>query len=117
LNNHIKITIAEARIDDAGAMASFLAPIPDSEVLGALLATRRAQNTRAYEDERQTARFVVSDGTAAICFTVAYITIDQAELITLACEKAEAWNAVTFPSAASQALGESPEISIQGLST
>jgi hypothetical protein len=114
LNNHIKITIAAAHIDDAGAMASFLAPIPHSEVLAQLLATRQPQNTRAYEDEQQTARFVISDGTVVICFTVADITIDQAELITLACEKAEAWDATTFPSAASQALGEAPEMCTQG---
>ena len=105
----IKITVAEARIDDPSAMASFLAPIPNNAELAALLAKKELLNTRAYDDETQTARFVISDGNVAVCFAVSDITIDQAELITLACEESNEWSAESFPEAASRALGERVE--------
>jgi hypothetical protein len=105
----IKITVAEARIDDARAMASFLAAIPNNEELAALLAKKELLNTRAYDDETQTARFVISDGNIALCFAVTEITIDQAELITIACEESNEWGAASFPEAASRALGEPVE--------
>ncbi|MGB6309872.1 MAG: hypothetical protein WBF89_18975 [Steroidobacteraceae bacterium] len=105
----IKIAAAEARIDDPSAMAYFLAPIPNNGELAALLAKKEPLNTRAYDDETQTARFVVSDGKIAICFAVAGITIDQAELITIACEESNEWGAASFPEAASRALGEPVE--------
>ena len=109
MSGEIKISIAESRIDDPRAMASFLAPIPNNTELAALLAKKEPVNTRAYDDENQTARFVVSDGNIAICFTVTDITIDQAELITIACEESNEWDAASFPEAASRALGEPVE--------
>ena len=105
----IKIAVAEARIDDPSVMASFLAPIPNNGELAALLAKKEPLNTRAYDDETQTARFVISDGNIAICFAVTDITIDQAELITIACEESNEWGAASFPEAASRALGEPVE--------
>ena len=97
--------ISTARIDEHQAMAAFLASIPDSEELAALLGTKEALNTRAYEDESQTARFVISDGTTVTCFTVTDITIDQAEMITIECEKSDAWSEGAFREAAARALG------------
>jgi hypothetical protein len=41
-------------------MASFLAPIPNNGELAALLAKKEPLNTRAYDDETQTARFVIT---------------------------------------------------------
>jgi hypothetical protein len=96
--------VSTARIDEPQAMAAFLASIPDSEELAALLGTKEALNTRAYEDESQTARFVISDGTTVTCFTVTDITIDQAELITIECEKSDAWSDTAFREAAVRAL-------------
>jgi hypothetical protein len=61
----IKVAVAEARIEDLSAMASFLAPIPNNRELAALLAKKEPLNTRAYDDENQTARFVISDGNIA----------------------------------------------------
>ncbi len=100
------IQISEARIDDHSALASFLSAIPDSEQLGTLISTRDPLNTRAYDDDHQTARFVVSDGTTATCFTIAGITIDQAELITLSCEESNQWNVAAFRQALARAVGE-----------
>lgn len=86
-------------------MAAFLAPIPDSTELAALLAGMEPLNTRAYDDPSQTARFVISDGETVNCFTVPDITIDQAEMITVECEKSDAWSEAAFRLAAERALG------------
>ena len=104
MNDEIKILAAVARIDDSQAMAAFLAAIPDSEELAALLARQEPLNTRAYDDPTQTARFVISDGATAICFTVPDITIDQAEMITIECENSDAWTEAPFRLAVARAL-------------
>jgi hypothetical protein len=97
--------VATARIDEPQAMATFLASIPDSTELAELLGGKGPLNTRAYDDENQTARFVISDGTTVTCFTVRDITIDQAEMITIECEKSDAWGETAFREAAVRALG------------
>jgi hypothetical protein len=97
--------VSVARIDEIQAMAAFLASIPDSAELAELLRRPGPLNTRAYDDENQTARFVISDGNIATCFTVTDITIDQAEMITIECEKSEAWSEAAFREAAVRALG------------
>jgi hypothetical protein len=102
----IKITMATAPIADPGAMAGFLASIPNNDSLAALLYTREPQNTRAYDDENLVARFVISDGEIATCYTVANVTIDQAELITLACEELDAWDAAAFREAVVRSVRE-----------
>ena len=104
-NSDALMLVSTARIDEPQAMAAFLASIPDNEELAALLGTKEALNTRAYEDESQTARFVISDGTSVTCFTVTDITIDQAEMITIECEKSDAWSDTAFREAAVRALG------------
>jgi len=96
---------AVARIDDSEAMAKFLVAIPNSEGLEALLQGGEPVYTRAYHDETSSARFVVSDGTTAMCFTVTNITIDQAEMIATACEQISEWGSETFQSAVELALG------------
>jgi len=75
------IVTTTARLDDAAGLAKFLAPIPYSDQLASVLEGGEPVSTRAYEDEARTARFVESDGKTVMCFTVADITIDQAELI------------------------------------
>jgi hypothetical protein len=104
MNDELKILAASARIEDSKDMAAFLASIPDSEELAALLAGREPLNTRAYDDPSQTARFVISDGATATCFTVPDITIDQAEMITIECENSDAWAESEFRSAVARAL-------------
>jgi len=103
---HTNIQISEARIDDHRALASFLSAIPESAQLGTLILTREPLNTRAYDDDHQTARFVISDGTTVTCFTIAGITIDQAELVTLSCEESNEWNGAAFRQALARAVGE-----------
>jgi hypothetical protein len=97
--------VSTARIDEPQAMAAFLASIPDSTELAKLVGKKGPLNTRAYDDENQAARFVISDGTTVTCFTVTDITIDQAEMITIECEKSDAWSESAFREAAVRALG------------
>jgi hypothetical protein len=100
-----KLHIATARLSDSKALADFLAAIPNNDGLAELLAGRTPQNTRAFDDDNLVARFVISDGTDVTCFTVVDITIDQAELITLACEESDAWDEAAFQQAVSRVLG------------
>jgi len=104
MSDPFAMLVSRARVDEPQAMAAFLASIPDSAELAELL-REGPLNTRAYEDEKQTARFVISDGTIATCFTVTDITIDQAEMITIECEKSDAWSESAFREAAARALG------------
>jgi hypothetical protein len=105
MSNELKIIASAARLDDAKTMALFLASIPDSAALAALLEGKEAVNTRAYDDANQTARFVISDGVTVTCFAVFDITIDQAEMITVECESSNAWNEAAFRLATARALG------------
>jgi hypothetical protein len=105
MGDELKILVSSARLEDPKAMASFLASIPDSAELAALLGREQPLNTRAYDDEHRIARFVVSDGTIATCCAVLDITIDEAELITIECEESDAWSVPAFKDAAVRALG------------
>jgi hypothetical protein len=101
-----QITVISARLDDGSAMAQFLSPIPDSDLLAALLSKGEPLSTRAYDDETQIARFVESDGRVVICLTVIGVTIDQAEMIEIERENMGVVDEATFPGAVSRALGD-----------
>jgi len=107
VSDEIRLSLTTASIDDPMSVAAFLASIPNSVKLGELIRTREPLNTRAYDDDNQAARFVISNGAVATCFTITNITIDQAEMITVECEKSDAWSDAAFRQAASRALGES----------
>ncbi len=99
-----RISMTAARLDDADAMASFLAPIPNGDRLAELLA-RGPLTSRAYDDALQSARFVASDGTVVRCFEVGEITIDQAEMIAAVCADGLPEDEAAFGALAALALG------------
>jgi len=101
----MEIVTTTARLDDDAEMAKFLAPIPNREQLARVLEDKKPISTRAYEDETWTARFVESDGKKVMCFTVAPITIDQAEMIEMRWEGNVALSETAFAKAVEQALG------------
>jgi hypothetical protein len=105
-----EIKTSNARLDDAAALASFLAPIPNADGLVQLLKTGEPVITRAFDDESFTARFVASDGTTARCYTVAGISIDQAELIARACEDIDQYSEQAFRDSVEQALHDCPDL-------
>jgi hypothetical protein len=90
------IVTSAARLTDPAELATFLAAIPNGENLAAVLAADKPTSTRAYEDDTQTARFVESDGTRVMCFAVAEVTIDQAEMIENVWERVCALNEDDF---------------------
>jgi hypothetical protein len=99
------ISSATARLDDAAAMAEFLAPIPNGERLARVLEDGHPLASRAYDDDTWTARFVSSDATNVKCFTVSDITIDQAEMIAAACPDIGGLGLDEFRQAVELALG------------
>jgi hypothetical protein len=99
-----KITESHARFDDAAQMAIFLASIPDADDLAALLLERRVVSTRTFDDDAMIARFVRSNGTHVACYTVAGVTIDEAEMIAAQCELLDDWNVESFSRAVHVAL-------------
>ena len=101
---HTAIVATTARLDDETGMARFLAPIPNGDRLARVLEGAKPVSTRAYEDETQTARFVESDGSVVMCFAVAGITIDQAELIEIEWERICALDEELFRQAVERAL-------------
>jgi hypothetical protein len=100
-----EIETLTARLDDAAELTRFLASVPDSAELAKVLDDRRPVSTRAYEDETWTARFVESDGKTVVCFKIAPITIDQAEMIEMQWERNIALSETAFKRAVEQALG------------
>jgi hypothetical protein len=98
------IFTTSAQLDDAAAMIEFLSPIPNGDQLAKLFHAGKPISTRAYDDESFTARFVLSDGITAMCFTVPNVTIDQAEMIAAQCEGRHAWGSDAFEEAVAVAL-------------
>jgi hypothetical protein len=103
-----KVTESRAKFADAAEMAAFLASIPDADGLQALLMKRRIVSTRTFDDDAMIARFVRSDGTTVVCYTVEAVTIDEAEMIAAQCELLDDWNAETFSRAVHVALDPEP---------
>jgi hypothetical protein len=100
-----EIETITARLDDVAEMTRFLASVPDSQELAKVLDDRNPVSTRAYEDATWTARFVESDGRTVMCFKIAPVTIDQAEMIEMQWERNIALSETAFKRAVEQALG------------
>jgi hypothetical protein len=104
-----KITESRAEFADAAQMTAFFASIPDADGLEALLMKRRVVSTRTFDDDAMVARFVRSNGTTVVCYTVEAVTIDEAEMITAQCELLDDWNVEAFSHAVHIALDSDPE--------
>lgn len=99
-----KISESRAKLDDVAQRALFLAPLPDASDLESLLMERKVVSTRTYEDEAMIARFVRSNGTEVVCYSVQGLTIDEAEMIAAQCEMLGEWNVDCFSQAVHIAL-------------
>jgi hypothetical protein len=103
-----KIISSSAKINDAGQMALFLAPMPNASGLEKLLMEQKTVSTRTYDDDAMIARFVRSNGTTVACYAVEDVTIDESEMIAAQCELLEDWSVENFSQAVHVALD--PEI-------
>jgi hypothetical protein len=108
MSMHIKTS--NARLDESASLAAFLAPIPNADGLAQVLKSGEPVSTRAFDDESFTARFVVSDGASVRCYAVEGISIDQAELIALACERIDQFSEQAFRGAVEEALRDCPDL-------
>ncbi|GAC1669024.1 MAG: hypothetical protein NVS9B2_13020 [Steroidobacteraceae bacterium] len=99
-----------ALLDDRVAMTQFLLPIPNSDRLYEVLSGSTPVSSRAYDDETWTARFVASDGARVKCFTVADITIDQAEMIASICVDLCACDEAEFRMMVEEILAAAPDL-------
>jgi hypothetical protein len=97
---------SHAKLDEAAAMETFLAPIPNADSLKVLLMERRRVSTRTYDDEAMVARFVRSNGIMVACYAVQDVTIDEAEMIAAQCELFDDWNVDNFAAAVHLALAD-----------
>ena len=72
----MEIFHTQARIDDAGAMATFTAPIP-TDLISAL-DLKESCFVMEYEDETRTLRWVGTDCRQVVCFTLTDISAPDA---------------------------------------
>src|ERR1700683_749090 len=100
-----KISCSTAQLHDAAAMADFLKSIPNSAELAKVLQTREAVDSRAYDDETWTARFVASDGQLVKWFALSDIKSEKAERIAAAGIDLLACDDTGFREAVARALG------------
>lgn len=103
------ISLVTARLADPVALAQFLSPLPNGAELAKILGAGAAVSTRAYDDDAWTARFVSSDGVTVKCFTVANVTIDQAEMIAAVCPDFSAWQEPEFREMVAEVLAPTPD--------
>lgn len=103
------ISMSTAQLDDPASMARFLSPIPNSDQLAKVLEDRSPVSSRAYDDDTWTARFVASDGVVVKCFTVADVTIDQAEMIAAVCADVSGLQEPEFHDIVDRVLAATPD--------
>jgi len=100
-----KILSVMAQIDDAEAMSSVLALIRDRDKLAERLRNGECGFAFEYNAEIRTGRYVVSDATTVMCFSVTDLTAQEAYAIAAECRKMSEWGHPEFQAAAGRALG------------
>lgn len=100
-----KILSVMAQIDDAEALAAVLALLRDRDKLAERLRNGETGFAFEYNEEIRTGRYVVSDATTVMCFSVTDLTPQQAYAIAAECRKMSEWGHPEFQAAAGRALG------------
>jgi hypothetical protein len=103
-----KILTATAQLDDAAAMAGFLAAFPNSDELGQFLAAeqeRQLLHIHRYDNQTRAYYFVVRDGQSVRCFTVVNLSYFEATTIADECVEITTWDFANFKAAVERALG------------
>lgn len=105
----LKIVLTKVRLDDSAAVKSLLLPIQNDGDLVKLLSQRQSGFSYAYEEESRIGRFIASNGTTVMSFSVAGITPQEAASIAGECERIAVWGMYEIRKAADRALGVSFE--------
>jgi hypothetical protein len=98
-----------AQIDNPEALTSVLALIRDRDKLAERLRNGETGFAFEYNEEVRTGRYVVSDATILMCFSVTDLTPHEAHAIAAECRKLSEWGHIEFQGAAGRALGGSFE--------
>lgn len=101
----MKLYTASANMNDAAAIETLLAPIKNGEQLRKILKPGHTGRTQGYDKGTRTARYLMSDGTMVVCYTVADITLEQAATIAAECDSVTEWNTAVFQAVVERALG------------
>jgi len=105
----LKIVLTKLRLDDTAAVKSLLLPIQNNGDLVKLLSKRHSGFSYAYEEESRIGRFIASNGTTVMSFSVTGITRQEAASIAGECERIAVWDMYEIRKAADRALGASFE--------
>ncbi len=105
----LKIVLTKVRLDSPAAAMSLPLPIRDNLDLAKLSRERQSGFSYAYEEESRMGRFIASNGTTVMIFSIACITGQQAASIAAECERIAVWNMYEIRKAADRALGASFE--------
>ena len=101
----LKIVLTKVRLDDAAAVKSLLLPVQHNGDLAKLLRKRQSGFSYAYEQESRVGRFIASNGTTVMIFSIACITSQEAASIAKECERIAVWDMYEIRKAADRALG------------
>lgn len=75
----IQVLRSDALVDDAGALATLLKALPDSDGLGLQLLSRFF--ARAWDKSGSRDYWIASDGTLATCYTICGLNLKQAAAV------------------------------------
>ncbi len=105
----LKIVLTKVRLDDTAAVKSLQLPVQNNGGLAKMLSERQSGFSYAYEEESRIGRFIASNGTTVMSFSVAGITSQEAASIAGECERIAVWDMYEIRKAADRALGASIE--------
>ena len=109
MRDALKIVLTKVRIDDTAAVRSLRLPIQGNRHLAKLLSERQSGLSYTYEEAIRTGRFVASNGTSVMNFSIEGITRQEAAAIAGECERIAVWNMYEIRKAADRALRASCE--------
>ena len=104
-----RISDASARLDDATAMNALLAPLRDGAMLKKKLRPGFRGHKYFYDEQTHTARYLLTNGDVAACYSVAEVSLGEAKAIAARCEGMSEWCMTTFRAAVERALGAEVE--------
>ncbi len=104
MSEPVKIYLANARLDDASALAKLLAPFADPAAVSTALHSGAGLGV-AYDGPAQTARFVMTDGEIVSAFSVVGVSASEARAIADACREQPDFELNAFQSLVARTLG------------
>jgi hypothetical protein len=105
MSSPVRIFVAAARLDDPVAFKNLLAPLREEVAASMASALLEPGYGLAYDAKDSTARYLISDGELATCFSVVGISEAEATAIATDCKDRTDWSVQAFRSAVARILG------------